>query len=126
MIDIDKIEQDALAATQGEWVVSDHIYAADGKRVASYYMLSRDDDQNEANATHIAQANPSAVLELITRLRAAEKDAARYHWLRNPDQDVGNVIDKRIGTPHDITGVWEYRAGDELDNAIDDAMKEKA
>lgn len=65
------------------------------------------------------------VLQLIERLEAAEKDATRYRWLRNPDQDVGNVIDKRIGTPHDITGVWEYRAGDELDNAIDAAMKEK-
>lgn len=45
------------------------------------------------------------------------KDAARYRWLRSPTQDVGNVIDKQV-----VEGVWEYRAGDELDSAIDAAM----
>jgi len=49
------------------------------------------------------------------------KDAERYRWLRHPDQPVGNVLDKRVGTPHDLHGVWEYRAGQELD----DAMKEQ-
>jgi hypothetical protein len=44
------------------------------------------------------------------------KDAARYQWLRDPDQAVGHVIDKKSGS------IWEYRAGEELDAAIDAAM----
>jgi hypothetical protein len=65
---------------------------------------------------------------LIARLRAAEKDQARYLWLRNPDQDVSLVLDKVIGhKPLDEFGgggyaLYEYRAGEELDEAIDAAM----
>ncbi|WP_208281121.1 zinc finger-like domain-containing protein [Massilia oculi] len=59
-----------------------------------------------------------------------EKDAARYRWLRDPDTDVALVLDKRTGfVPPDesVPGVggystYEYRAGEELDAAIDAAM----
>ena len=78
MIDIEKMQAAALAATQGEWVVSDHIYASDGKRIASYQMVSRDDCENEANATHIATANPAAVLELIEKYKVLEAENARF------------------------------------------------
>lgn len=56
------------------------------------------------------------------------RDAARYRWLRNPTTDVGLVIDKVVGeTPLDEQGFggykhYEYRAGDELDAAINAAM----
>lgn len=58
------------------------------------------------------------------------RDAARYRWLRNPDQDVGLVLDKRTEwvPPDDavpgVGGYWmyEYRAGEELDAAIDAAL----
>lgn len=76
MIDIEKLKQAALAATQGEWVASDHVYAADGKHVASYHTLTRDDVDNYNNATHIATANPAAVLELINLQEAAESQLA--------------------------------------------------
>ena len=59
-------------------------------------------------------------------------DAERYRWLRDPTQPVGLVLDKVVGgTPADeSTGTggyrnYEYRAGDDLDAAIDTAMKEK-
>lgn len=39
--------------TKENWVVSDHIYGSDGKRVASHHVLSRDDSENEANARRI-------------------------------------------------------------------------
>jgi len=55
--------------------------------------------------------------ELSAEVEALRKDAERYRWLRNPDQAVGNVMDK-MGS----SGVYEYRAGDELDAAIDSAM----
>lgn len=59
------------------------------------------------------------------------RDAERYRWLRNPDRDVALVIDKQTGwvPPDDavpgVGGYWtyEYRAGEELDAAIDDAMQ---
>lgn len=62
-----------------------------------------------------------------------EKDAARYRWLRNPTTDVSLVLDKRTkwiapddGVP-EVGGHWEYeyRAGDELDEAIDKAIEAK-
>ncbi|MDA3170292.1 hypothetical protein JR315_28985 [Pseudomonas aeruginosa] len=71
----------------------------------------------------------SALYELAERLIAAEADAKRYRWLRNPDQDVSLVLDKVSGeVPADEFGcggylTYEYRSGDELDAAIDAAME---
>lgn len=62
------------------------------------------------------------VKELTAQRDAAMKDAERYRWLRSPTQDVGNVLDKRVGNTVEGYGVWEYRAGGELDNAIDAAI----
>lgn len=58
------------------------------------------------------------------------KDAARYRWLRDPQSDVALVLDKQTGyVPEDerIPGIggyhtYEYRAGEELDAAIDEAI----
>lgn len=58
------------------------------------------------------------------------RDAARYRWLRDPQSDVALVLDKRTGyVPEDerIPGIggyhtYEYRAGEELDAAIDEAI----
>ena len=57
---------------------------------------------------------------LRAEVEALRKDAERYRWLRNPDQDVALVLDKMVSS-----GVYEYRAGDELDAAIDAAMAAK-
>ncbi len=61
---------------------------------------------------------------------ANARDAARYRWLRDPQTDVALVLDKRTGyVPEDerVRGVggyytYEYRAGEELDAAIDAAL----
>ncbi|CUJ58824.1 Uncharacterised protein [Achromobacter xylosoxidans] len=58
------------------------------------------------------------------------RDAERYRWLRDPQNDPALVLDKRTGyVPADesIPGVggyhtYEYRAGEELDAAIDAAI----
>lgn len=58
------------------------------------------------------------------------RDAARYRWLRNPHTDVALVLDKCTGyVPVDervpsVGGyhTYEYRAGEELDAAIDAVM----
>ena len=62
------------------------------------------------------------------------EDAARYRWLRDPASNVALVLDKRTGyVPADerFSGVggyhtYEYRAGEELDAAIDAARKQGA
>jgi hypothetical protein len=67
------------------------------------------------------------------RATAAEdaRDADRYRWLRDAKANVAQVLDKKTDwIPPDevvpgVGGYWvyEYRAGDELDEAIDAAMR---
>jgi len=80
----------------------------------------------------LSTAAPSeALLSAIDAAVAEYKaDAARYQFIRNPVQDVALLIDKRTEwVPEDenvsgVGGYWmyEYKAGEELDSAIDDAM----
>lgn len=94
MIDLDKLEQLALAATPGPWLhrhdpgnpvgcqhgiklpgehgywVADCLDNADRNTVGGHAGMR--------NAAYIAAANPAAVLELIRRLRAAEQDLAIF------------------------------------------------
>ena len=53
------------------------------------------------------------MIELITRLREAEKDAARYRWLRDVGRHEYDVDDFFGGS------------SDSVDGMIDKAMKEK-
>ena len=117
MIDIEKMEAAALAATQGEWVVSDHIYASDGKRIASYQMISRDDCENEANATHIATANPAAVLELIEKYKALE---AKYERLKPRHEAYVKMLGELLAVLHADGGHYQYEHGTE--KAVADAI----
>lgn len=57
------------------------------------------------------------VIELITRLREAERDAARYRWLRNC-----TTVESRQFVSD--SGGWIVGLG-VLDGMIDQAMKEK-
>lgn len=74
-----------------------------------------------ASATPAAQA---------AQADSVQEDAARYRWLRAPTTDVALVLDKRTEwvPPDDVVPgvggycVYEYRAGDELDAAVDAAM----
>ena len=117
MIDIEKMEAAALAATQGEWVVSDHIYASDGKRIASYQMISRDDGENEANATHIATANPAAVLELIEKYKALEAENER---LKPRHEAYVKMLGELLAVLHADGGHYQYEHGTE--KAVADAI----
>lgn len=60
------------------------------------------------------------------------KDAMRYRFLRDPNIDVGLIIDKVTGEVPAVEGMggggylnYEYRAGEELDQAIDAAITAK-
>lgn len=86
-------------------------------------------------AIKVLQPNKAFASKIIRQLLAENdamrEDAERYRWLRDPKQDVSLVLDKRTGyVPADeqISGVggyhtYEYRAGAELDAAIDAARK---
>ena len=92
MIDIDKLEKLAKAATPGAW---DAVLHAHGTGVEN------DDEQlfieqygltyaaNPSDALFIAAANPQAVLELIERVRRAEN--ARDGWASNA-MEYANAI----------------------------------
>ena len=54
--------------------------------------------------------SPEVLVELITRLRQSEKDAARYRWLRDLPGD----------SAHEEIGNYP---GDMWDDAIDEAMQ---
>ena len=54
--------------------------------------------------------SPEVLVELITRLRQAEKDAERYRWLRDLPGD----------SAHEEIGNYP---GDMWDDAIDEAMQ---
>lgn len=64
---------------------------------------------------------------------ANARDAERYRWLRDPKIDPALVLDKRTGyVPEDesVPGIggyhtYEYRAGEELDAAIDAAIAQQ-
>lgn len=85
-----------------------------------------------AELQNAAKAALDAVALSCEKEREADAlrvDAMRYRWLRNPDQDVSLVLDKVTGYVeyHEGTqtggyNTYEFRAGDELDKAIDAAM----
>jgi len=141
------MEELCSKATQGEWWIDSHgvtmmamdslevvfTTPCDPKTAARHPETGNLSSwRNDWDASYIATACPSKVQSLIARLRAAEADAKRYRWLRNPDQDVALVLDKITGhVPVDRFGgggypTYEYRAGEELDQAIDAAMERKA
>lgn len=135
----------AEAATNGPWQWDGNVCDYDPEQEAPWLVAgdtyppilggqircSRPDD-----AAYIAAANPAKAIELIDAIQALQAevdalkaDAERYRWLRNPETDCALVLDKRTGwVPPDesVDGVggyyaYEYRAGEELDAAIDAA-----
>lgn len=72
--------------------------------------------ESEKLAKFYAAANPAVVLELLRRLREAEKDAARYRWLR---QSKSNPAYAARSTAYGVSMLRQ----DLLDEAIDAAMQ---
>ena len=66
-------------------------------------------------------ATPAAILELLDRLEKAEKDAARYRWLR---EQIYVDEDKRLRiTRTYLIADQEKTFQERLDDAIDSAME---
>lgn len=73
-------------------------------------------------------ASAESLIELITRLRQAEKDAARYRWLRDEaaDADQTSPLVFMADECADIVTDGDYQGimfGKLLDAAIDEAMQ---
>jgi len=80
-MNINELEQLAKAATHGEWVCSGFIVSAKDSGYAPIADTELDNESMSENASYIAAANPSAILELIAAYReavAALSDSALY------------------------------------------------
>lgn len=83
-------------------------------------------DHYEKSRFEQRRVGDSRVLALITRLRAAEKDAARYRWLRDSDWYVGpDTVEADEGGCRLLGYANENSAAEDLDKAIDTAMEQK-
>ena len=94
MLDIDKLEQAALAATPGPWKYNTNlgwaypqtnIESANGTQITRFVdgelQFSCTVGKAELewkNAEYIAAANPSTVLELINRLKLTTKEVNKW------------------------------------------------
>ena len=91
MIDTKELRRLAQAATPGPWINHGRQLNVAGlphSAVAAKTLLARvyseaygDVEQETANASFIAAANPAAITELLDRLEAAENDSARHKAL---------------------------------------------
>ena len=104
MIDLDKIEQQCKNAMQNGY----------------------------GHLPVIECGNAVKVMELITRIRKAEKDAERYRWLRQQpcsgwevDGDETSLIDVTMwrNDGFDNFNSGESLSGGQMDAAIDEAMQ---
>lgn len=94
---------------------------------------ARIDSPREMQAVLRAVSKRLKALAAPTTAAADAKDAARYRFLRNPQTNVNGIIDKRTGwieydegTGTGGYGIYEFRAGEELDAAIDAAITTSA
>lgn len=131
MIDLADLEAKALAATQGEWETWEiagsrtdvRTVGANGRSLLIADGLDTTLAEDEANAAYIAAAQPSVVLELIERIRAAEAKAgepvaATHRHKRNgkkyvsvgvgiwTDMDRSRAINDDLSISQVSPGVW--------------------
>ena len=132
-----ELEEAASNATQDAWELlpgtslSGPEIIANGESIA--WVLD-----SEADAVHIATANPATITALtaeLRRLRAEKaglaKDAGRYRWLRDESLSCGKtapaimVVDE-AGNPVYRGNPWNsLLCDDDADSAIDTAMADQ-
>ena len=78
------------------------------------------DLENHCQKLHGFAMTSQMVMQMITRLREAEKDAARYRWLR----DSGNFSPSAFGNGWSLNCGYTRTQPSLLDTAIDTAMQE--
>ena len=127
MIDLKAIRAAAEAATPGPWYAAGPSFGAPLPKYINCVIVENEDGDADDiciaplgcaaistnDLTFIATANPAAILELLDRLEAAEKDAARYRWMREQE---GFTLDRLMDKCETVLNV---------DSAIDSAMGEQ-
>lgn len=82
-----------------------------------WYTRTEDED-----AVHSHVISELGILDLITRLRQAEQDAARYQWLREQHWNDSDLC--VVSSPKESVKLgYDCPSGDRLDVIIDGAMK---
>ena len=127
-IDLKAIRAAAEAATPGPWKqVNGVLYGKDFDPIcaAAYGIgLGQADTRygsnckRKENGEFLKQIDPAAILELLDRLEAAEKDAARLDWILAYFVSDDTSKDAEIIAASDV-GV------DQLKTVIDAAMKDE-
>lgn len=121
---------DAIAEALGDAYDCTRVWSAWGVGTMSQDDFCRVTD----DAGRLGELADAAIAAMTPAPAAGDaQDAARYRWLRDPQTDVALVLDKRTGyVPEDesIPGIggyhtYEYRAGEELDAAIDAAIAQR-
>ncbi|HBO0183909.1 hypothetical protein CAZ16_24605 [Pseudomonas aeruginosa] len=100
-MDTNKLKELAERATPGPWSavweegddtawpnLFPVIQAGNGEVVIGNEGFYTDLEQDKANATFCAAANPQAILGLIAEVERLRTDAARYRWLRERDLET--------------------------------------
>lgn len=133
----DRVIADLRADCSLEQSANADLIAAAHDMAAHLRALQAENDRLQGDLKHLREVRDPGGCEcsdddacMFARQRDAFKaecealrvDVGRYRWLRNPSQDVGLVLDKRVGETDYGHLVLEYRAGEELDTAIDAAM----
>ncbi len=121
---IAEIEYLASNATRGDWEF--HIceiranYDSDGYTVIaeSPSVPKNWRDQRDTNMRYMATVCPAVAQALIARLREAERDAARYRWIR----EVASGAPEDFEVVADAAFVAAYGCDHNFDLNIDAAM----
>ena len=126
-----KLERLSDGANQSGWYWDDktvdedgYTFIPEGSCLVGEIFLAEQYEGDQEDCNFIEAAKPAVIKSLITRLRAAEKDAARYRWLRDR---VG--VDFAYGDFMAYLPTGGYRldeqAKNETDQAIDAAMEQQ-
>lgn len=112
----------------------DEAFRTGDSLVAEIHALKAENERLKVLHDSLAEENRRLWLkcqDALVEVMRLRKDAERYRWLRDPKVDIALVIDKVVseipseeGTGYDGLKVYEYRAGEELDEALDAAMKD--
>lgn len=87
------------------------------------YEVDREMITGREKKPHAVHFNPvGAMLEMARQLKKAEKDAARYRWLRECNLDESAICS--VANPKESVKLGtDCPSGDRLDSFIDEAMK---
>lgn len=107
----------AEEATPGPWYVNGRQSVRGSNKE---YIANSNWKNGMQNAAHIAAANPSAILQLLDYIETLEKDAGRYQWLRDEEN---NLTEDDPCVSDSFFNSW---FGEELDKVIDEMIERNA